>query len=258
MDTGAPRPAPAVPGPRPPPLPTTPTPPPTLKAPAPPILAVCGLAFEAALAAGPGVVTVCGPGGLEAVLQSRRDWAGILSFGCAGALDPALAAGACILATGVQTPAGCVGADAAWRRALGQRLPDAVAGELLGCDAPLLAAADKARLWRACGARAVDMESHRAALAAQRHGVPFAACRVVLDPAWRSIPASALAGLRADGTTALPPLLRALATAPRDLAPLCALAVDALRARATLRRVRTRLHPASAASATQRRIITSP
>jgi len=245
-----------------------------------PVLAACGLAFEAALAAGPGVMAVCGPGParlanrLDALLDARLDarldeepdawraaqlaahgggqpddrplradpaWAGIISFGVAGALDPDLAPGTCVLATGVQTADGFLCADAAWLRNLARRLPDAVHGELAGLDAPLLAAVDKARLWRSSGACAVDMESHAAAMVAQRHGLPFAACRVVLDPAWRSVPRCALAAMGADGNTAVGPLLRALAAAPGELGPLCILTWDALRARRALGRVRARL-----------------
>lgn len=218
----------------------------------PPVLAACGLAFEAALAAGPGVAVVCGPGPerlsarLDACLamppgSAAQSWSGILSFGCAGALDPGLAPGTCVLATGVQTGEGFLCADPDWLRGLARCLPGAVAGELAGLDAPLLDAADKARLWRDSGACAVDMESHAAARVARRHGLPFAACRVVLDPAWRSVPPCALAGMDADGGNALLPLLRALAAAPRQLGPLCVLAGDAWRARRALGRVRARL-----------------
>jgi hopanoid-associated phosphorylase len=218
------------------------------------VLAACGLAFEAAIAAGPGVVTACGPGPgrlaaqLDALLaREAGGWAGIISFGCAGALDPGLSAGDCVVATGVQLAEGFVPADAAWTHALLACLPGAVAGELAGLDAPLVSRAGKARLWRDSGACAVDMESHAAARAARRHGLPFAACRVVLDPARRGVPACALAGMREDGLVAPGPLLRALAADPRQLGALCALALEAARARRVLRQVRGRLGPALAA-----------
>lgn len=218
-----------------------------------PVIVVCGLGFEAAIAAGPGVVTVCGPGPrrvadrLEALLgASATDTAagavaGILSFGCAGGLDPHLGPGACVLAGGVAADGAVLASDPAWTRALAARLPGASVGLLAGLDAPLASLDAKTRLWLASGARAVDMESHAAALAARRHGLPFAACRVVLDPAWRGLPACALAAMRADGGTDLPALLRALGRAPRELGPLAALALDAWRARRALRRVRAQL-----------------
>jgi len=218
-----------------------------------PLLAACGLAFEAAIAAGPGVHAVCGPGrqrlgaGLDALAGAGpAAFAGIFSFGCAGALDPHLAPGTVVLATGVHTAEGYLSADPAWLQALMRVLPDAAAGELAGLDAPVLAAADKHALWHGTGACIADMESHAAVLAARRHGLPFAACRVVLDPAWRDVPPCALAGMGEDGSASLLPLLRALAAPPgmaRQLRPLCALARDAWTARRALRRVRARLGP---------------
>jgi hypothetical protein len=203
--------------------------------------------FEAAIAAGPAVVGVVGPGPwrvarrLHGMLDGAVSWAGIISFGCAAGLDPDLARGDCVVATSVLTPDGIVASDPDWSRALLARLPGARPGLIAGTDAPLATAAAKAALRRATGGAAADMETHAAALAARRHGLPFAACRVVLDPAWRTVPAAALAGLDDGGAWAV---LRALARAPGQAASLCALAGDAWVARRSLRRVRARLGPA--------------
>ncbi|MFC4929899.1 phosphorylase family protein [Massilia sp. GCM10023247] len=221
-----------------------------------PLLVVCGLAFETAIAAGPGVIAVRGPGpvrvadAIDALVGRGAGpaWAGILSFGCAGALDPALRAGDCIVASCVAAGPDTLAADPAWTQALAARLPRARCGALAGLDAPLASRAAKAQLWQIGGALAVDMESHAAALAARRLGLPFAAVRVVLDPAWRSLPPCALQGMRADGGTDPAALLRALARAPDELAPLLLLAADAWRARRTLRAVRARLGAALAPS----------
>jgi hopanoid-associated phosphorylase len=213
----------------------------------PRVLAVCGMPFEAAIASGPGVVTVCGPGPwrvaqrlhevLADAVAPRVD--GIISFGCAGGLDPQIPCGSCVVAVGVLTPDGPVATDPDWTGALLARLPGAHAAALAGVDAPLATRAAKAQLWRTSGAIAADMESHAAALAARRHGLPFAACRVVLDPAWRSVPSCALAGMDAAG--AAWPVLRGLASEPSQLASLSALARDAWVARRELRRARARL-----------------
>lgn len=231
----------------------------------PQVLAVCGLAFEAAIAAGPGVVPVCAPGpGVAACLDAllgdadgagdvgdagnvdkaddgRAPWSGILSFGCAGGLDPGLQPGDCVVASAVWTPAGLLPTDPAWTQSLLACLPRARLATVAGADVPLASTAVKAALYRDSGAGAADMESHAAARVAQRHGLPFAACRIVLDPAWRALPACALAAVRADGRTAPWPLMRRLAADPRQLVALCALGDDAWLARRVLREVRRRL-----------------
>src|SRR6185503_1216841 len=71
-----------------------------------PVLAVTGLAVEARLAAGPGVITVMAGGDpirLRAMLSARvqPDCRAVISIGIAGGLDPALVPGDVIVATGV-------------------------------------------------------------------------------------------------------------------------------------------------------------
>lgn len=220
------------------------------------VVAVCGLAIEARIAAGPGVVTLCGTGParlaarLEDLLADEtRAWRGIISFGIAGGLDPALRPGACVIADAVVTPSGRIPADALWMCALRACLPLAIPGTLAGVDLPVTDAAAKARLWQSSCACAVDMESHLAALAAQRHGLRFAACRVVADPAHRSLPSSATAGMRDDGRIALMPVLRTLASDPGQLPALIRLAADAHAATRSLRAARAHTGAAFAAPA---------
>lgn len=215
-----------------------------------PVVVVSGLDFEAAIAAGPEVVVLCGIGSprlsarLEALVEAGCR--GILSFGTAGGLGPALAPGACVLADRVVCVAaqGQVAAsyavDASWLAALRAALPEAYCGALAGVEQPLASVEAKHGLWQATGALAVDMESHRAAEIAQRAGIPFAACRVVVDPAQRSLPSSATVGLREDGSKALWPILAMLARHPTQLAALLRLAGDANAAKRTLRLARQR------------------
>jgi hopanoid-associated phosphorylase len=213
-----------------------------------PVIAVCGLAFEAGIAAGPGVVTLCGLGSEqlaarleELIARPGPPCRGIVSFGTAGGLDPALRPGTCVIAEAVVTPQARFPVDADWLQALRARLPAAIPGLLAGVDAPLADAAGKARLRQLSGACIVDMESHRAARIALRHGLPFAACRVVVDPAQRGLPPAALVGVREDGSTALLQILRALARQPGQLPWLMQLGLDAWAARQSLRAVRARL-----------------
>ena len=209
------------------------------------VVAICGLAFEAEIAAGPGVITLCGPGSgalatrLEALLaQHGRACRGIISFGTAGGLDPVLQPGACVLSERVVTPDMDFPVDGDWLDALRACLPEARTGTLASVDHAVADVAAKARLWRSSGACAVDMESHRAALLARRHGLPFAACRVIVDPADRHVPSAAVAGVNADGTVALSRLLGELALHPGQLAGCIRLAFDAAAARRQLRAVR--------------------
>ena len=87
------------------------------------------------------------------------------------------------------------------------------------------------------------MESHIVAEAAERHRVPLAAIRVVVDPVERTIPRSALAGSRPDGTIDPVAVMRSLARYPRDLVGLIRLSLDTRAARATLVRGRDLLVP---------------
>jgi len=50
-----------------------------------------------------------------------------------------------------------------------------------------------------------------------RHGVPFAACRVIIDPAERTLPPAALVGMRADGRPDVFAVVRSLCQQPRQM-----------------------------------------
>ncbi|SDC09715.1 phosphorylase [Paraburkholderia lycopersici] len=212
-----------------------------------PVIAVTGMAFEASIAAGKG------RDGVRAVYAARADLlqsalaaaledgaAGIVSFGTAGGLAPDLEPGTVVIAEAVDGPFGRVATHSAWSARMAEALMDSPLaaqtrrGVQAAVAAPLTGAADKAALFRARGALAVDMESHLAAAAAAAHGVPFVVCRAIVDPAWRSLPKAAMAGLRDDGTTAILPILRELARDPAQLGGLLRVAADAKAARQSL------------------------
>jgi hopanoid-associated phosphorylase len=210
------------------------------------VLVVSGMAREAAIAAGPGVSAIAGGGErlirmIEAGIAGGA--AGVLSFGIAGGLDPTLRSGSTVLATALVAGQDRWPADPAWQQGLAVRLPDAIMGPLAGVDAPVLTIAAKSTLRAATGALAVDMESHIAARLAAAHGLPFAALRIVCDPADRAIPAAALAGLGDDGATDVAAVLRALLRDPRQLPALLRLAADARVAFISLGRCRKACGP---------------
>ncbi len=210
-----------------------------------PVLAVTCLAFEARIAAGGGVRVFC---------ASERDHlftrieaaaadgcCGIVSFGVAGGLDPGLRPGDQVIATSVVTHRGRYRTDEAWTRALLAVSPGAVHADISGADAPIADPADKLALRRAHRTVAVDTESHIAAAVAARRGVPFAAVRVVLDPAHRCLPPAALVPLRPDGSADVRAVLGSMRQTTGQFPELMKIIADASLAWSTLTRGRRRL-----------------
>nr|WP_076606045.1 phosphorylase [Burkholderia metallica] len=209
-----------------------------------PVIAVTGMAFEARIARGYGVEAVFAARAdrLERALAdaTARGCAGIVSFGTAGGLAPDLEPGALVIANAIDGPFGRVETDTGWSARLVAALHDTpvwarvTRGTIAAVGAPVVTEQEKASLHHAKGALAVDMESHIAAAFAAARGVPFAVCRAIVDPAWRTLPRAATAGLRDDGSTAIVPILRELLKQPSQLGPLLQVASDARAARTTL------------------------
>jgi hypothetical protein len=206
------------------------------------VLAVCGIKREAAIWGGR---AVCG-GGSEAMLAERLERGiaehhpdAILSFGVAGALDPVLGLGDVVTASAVVTLGGeRLPADAAWC----EKIADATGArriEMVGSAKVAATPKDKAALLR-FGA-AVDMESLVAARIAARHGIPFAALRVISDTSEDILPPAAIAGMREDGEIDVMAVLARLATDPRQLSALMRVGRNAGRAFRRLEDVRAYL-----------------
>ena len=212
------------------------------------VIAVSGLKAEARIAAAVGVTPLSAGGdavrlalSLEASLAAGAQ--AVISFGIAGGLAPGLRAGSVVVAETVDDGETAWRTDAAWRARLLAALPQARSGKIFGTDRPVAGAEAKGQLhWRS-GSQLVDMESHVAARLAKQHGVPFAALRVVADPAERSLPRAALVGMRPDGRTDVGAVVRALAAKPSELPALLRIALDARAAFAALARARTQLDP---------------
>ena len=120
---------------------------------------------------------------------------GLISFGTAGGLDPALAPGTLVVADRVIRPDGqSLAVDADWRHQILASIGGAEAdfqiskGSLAGSDQLLSGVQAKADLFAKTGARAVDMESHAVAEIAHAQGVPFLALRAIADPADFALP----------------------------------------------------------------------
>jgi adenosylhomocysteine nucleosidase len=201
------------------------------------IVAVTSLALEARIALGPGVAVICSPGSqLAADLASvvARGVSGIISFGIAGGLAPGLRAGDWIVAAAIRTGQQVFPTDRAWTRSILERLPAAKHTDIVGMDAPVAKPSDKRSLHSHTGAAAIDTESHIAARIAAAGQVPFAACRVVIDPVDTPLPPAAMVGLRPDGTADIAAVFRSVLKQPGQIPDLVRTALDARIARAAL------------------------
>ena len=213
-----------------------------------PVLIVTGLVQEARIAAGPGMTVICSssdPQQLRALLTvfDPSTIRGVISFGIAGGLDPSLKSGDVVVATEVMA------GDARWLAgvALNEELIASVAlgrrrvvrGGLAGVEEVIIAQAGKAALRSETGAAAVDMESHIAAAYAAEAGLPFAALRVISDPATRALPALAKSAIKPNGDIDLRKVLRGVARNPLTLRALVSTGIDFNRALRSLRGCRS-------------------
>jgi hopanoid-associated phosphorylase len=212
------------------------------------VLIVTGLVQEARIAAGPGMTVICSssdPQQLRALLTvfDPTTIRGVISFGVAGGLDPSLKSGDVVVATEVLAGA------ARWLAGLplneeliasvGLGNRRIVRGRLAGAEEVVVARHIKAALHLETGAAAVDMESHIAADYAAKAGLPFAALRVISDPATRALPPLAMAAIKPNGNIDLGKVLRAVARNPSALLDLVSTGIDFNRALRSLRGCRS-------------------
>jgi hopanoid-associated phosphorylase len=167
---------------------------------------VTGMASEAKILRGLGVMAISAGGYPEATINGiqrliDQGATRLISFGIAGALDPALKAGDLILASAVYLPDGQrQPTDQAWLAHLAQTLPQARIAEVATCSSILDTARDKAILhYDSGGAACVDQESHWVADAALEHRIPFVVIRAIADRAGDNLPRAVLVGLDDQG-----------------------------------------------------------
>jgi adenosylhomocysteine nucleosidase len=211
------------------------------------ILAATGLQRERRIVAGPDIEAIASGGDpvrLEAVLDRLAGSAsGIISIGIAGGLAPGLPVGQWVVADAVLVDGESLSTDPAWTSRLAARLPEAARGVLLGVNAMVAEATQKASLHSTTGAVAVDMESHIVARVARRHRLSFAAARVISDAAHHDLPPAVLVGMKSDGGIDLPAVLRSLLANPGQLPALIRTGLEAERGFRALLRGHRRLGP---------------
>jgi adenosylhomocysteine nucleosidase len=209
------------------------------------ILVATGLKQELNILEGAGVLAVAGGGDKARLERELEEAAGdaeaVLSMGLCGALAANLKPGDWVVASEVildpPDERNKYETDRKWSANLARELR-AQSGPMLGSDAMIADAGAKTAAHAITGALAVDMESHIAAVVAQRHGLPFAVARVVSDAADRSLPRAAQAGMAADGRMDIGAVLRALVADPRQLPALIRVGAEAGTAFRELRRGR--------------------
>ena len=172
------------------------------------------------------------PEGAQAAAERlvARGVTGLVSFGLAGGLDPALAAGALVIPESVIDDGQVFAADIALSARFGGVMPL----RALAAASVLASVAAKRAAWIATGAAIVDLESGAVARMAARHGLPFAVVRAVCDPTGRNLPLLALSALDAGGRIGVARVVGSLLRHPLQLPGLLGLARDAMRARASL------------------------
>lgn len=211
------------------------------------VIALVGMAFEARIAAGPGIHVFSRDAQheLETAVASAslHGYRGIISFGVAGGLAEGLRPGDWVVASAVADAQGSRPTDAAWSQQLLNVIAGAHHAPIIGVDTPVADPAKKRELRHLTGAAAVDMESHIVARLAAAHGLAFTALRVIVDPAHRTIPRAALKGLGAGPQANGAAVVRDVIARPSQLPPLLRIILDAYIARRAMQRLRQRLGP---------------
>ena len=188
------------------------------------------------------MLSVSGMGPRRAALASRtlleNGATALLSWGCAGGLDPKLSPGGLILPKTIITSDQILyHVDMPWHKSLCNRLK----GHVDFCTEPLVESAmvvrtpaERVALFRETGAIGVDMESAAVAAVAQEVQVPFMAVRAVADSTNTTIPEVTLNAVDGFGRLKFLKLIQGLAKDPTELLALVRIARNYRTAQRTL------------------------
>ncbi len=136
----------------------------------------------------------------------------LISWGCAGALSPSLAAGQCLVADSLINQQGQILHNhKAWNAHITTTLRqldiDVLNGRLLDSKQLVSDTPSKQRIYKQSDAYAVDMESYAVSLTAGQSNLPCAIVRAIADTAETSLPAAIQYAMTAQGEVSLMKLL---------------------------------------------------
>jgi adenosylhomocysteine nucleosidase len=196
---------------------------------------VVGLKAEAALLRGSGFMVGIGGGAPAGAADAARRLVAegataLISFGLAGGLNPAFRAGDILVPPNIIENGAiyhCAPELLAW-------LGGPIGGPMLAGGEVAATVAQKAALFGATKADAVDLESGAVARIAGAAGLNFAVLRAVTDVAACSLPPAALVALDQAGAIGIARVIGAVLRRPSQIPALLRLARDAGRARRSL------------------------
>ena len=202
------------------------------------IVVATGTQREAAVLRDSGWTVIAGGGDASDLRDRLREASAdaelILSFGMAGALDHRLQIGDWVVGDAIVGGADAP-CDPYWRDRLAAVLR-ATVGSVFADGRMIVDAGEKARLVNACGAVAVDMESHVAAAVARDRGLPLAIARCVSDRADQPLPPAFAVAMRPGGSLAVGAMLRSILAQPAQVGAVVRTGVGFARAMKSLER----------------------
>ncbi len=211
------------------------------------IAVITGMASEAKLLRGLDLMAISTGGdpdatqrGVEAMVREGAEK--LVSFGIAGALDPAMKPGDLVLASAVHLQDGHrQPTDQKWLVHISHALSEARIADVAGSSTIVATAAEKATLHRDSGAVCVDQESHWVAEIARTNRLPFIVLRAIADRAGDSLPPAVMVGLDAKGNPRTSAVIGALLRDPGQIGGLIRVAFQTRKALKALLRSRTAL-----------------
>jgi adenosylhomocysteine nucleosidase len=174
----------------------------------------------------------------QACAMADRGVSGLVSFGMAGGLDPALQPGDLIIAESVMDASGkSSNTDSDWRETCKSSINTARSGVIFGADRALCSIADKQAAFSTHHACAVDMESHAVARAARDRNLPFLIVRAIADTAATALPKAAHNAIGPNGERRALSVMAGLLRRPYELPAILRLAQESGAAMKTLNQI---------------------